>query len=133
MARRRRRNGSVGRNAVVTVNASPRLLRPHVMRKSPRLVSIEDRRRYHPLRADRPTFTVAGRKTSRLGLSAPRTRPGRAERAWLANKLKFHNPKKVVTCVRRKSRKEVLFAKGVGGRKGKKRPPKRNWRSEIKC
>lgn len=44
----------------------------------------------------------------------------------------FQYPKHVVTCVRRKVRKEVLFALGHGGR-GSRRPKRRNPRSNIKC
>lgn len=44
----------------------------------------------------------------------------------------FTAPDRVLMCVRRKQRREVMFAKGKTGRRGQKRP-KFNWFSRISC
>ena len=43
----------------------------------------------------------------------------------------FRVPSKVAICVRRKTRKEVIFAKGKGG-KGTRRPKRNKW-CDVHC
>jgi hypothetical protein len=47
--------------------------------------------------------------------------------------LKFDSPKKVIACVRRRERKEVIFAIGRAGRGAKRQRPKYNENSNIRC
>lgn len=47
--------------------------------------------------------------------------------------LQFADPRRVLVCLRRKIRKEVLFAFGVGGQAGAKKKPRRNVASDISC
>lgn len=47
--------------------------------------------------------------------------------------LKFSVPERVALCAKRKIRREVMFAKGVGGGRGKRRPYRRNDLTEIGC
>jgi len=42
----------------------------------------------------------------------------------------FSNPKKVLVCIRRKQRREVLLAKGRGGKNAR---PRRNYYSDVRC
>lgn len=55
----------------------------------------------------------------------------------LDNRIGFENPHQVMICVRRRQRKEVLFALGLGGKGGraklKFRPPRRNYYSNVDC
>lgn len=46
--------------------------------------------------------------------------------------LSFAAPDKVLVCVRRRRRKEVLFAKNKAGKRGQ-RKPRRNYWSSISC
>ena len=123
MARRRRRSRSTPRNAYANVPSLPR----RVLRRPVRvaLPAIEDRRRYHPLRSQRPTMRTDGRRTERLVLDAK-------HRPRLMHRLAFPDPQRVVTCVRRKERREVLFATGGASKRNKKRR-RRTWRSNIRC
>lgn len=91
---------------------------------------IEDRRVEHP--------EVSPLPRSRSGRPAPiapavvsKTRSGaRARAPGQFNQLAFTLPRDVLVCVRRQTRKEVLLAKGKGGRN---RPPKRGPWSHIHC
>lgn len=47
-------------------------------------------------------------------------------------KIGFQDPEKVLTCVRRQIRKEVMFAKRRTGRRGQKKP-NWTWRSHVTC
>lgn len=123
MARRRRRKRQKVRGAYPSARSLtvrlPRSLLP----------AVEDRRTYHPLRRNRPTMRTDARRTERLVLAPLEKSPrARSVHEYLA----FKTPEKVVTCVRRKTRREVLFANG-GASKKRKRKPRRNWRSNIRC
>lgn len=87
---------------------------------------FEDRRTFHPQGFTRPVFTTqrpAGRIVQKWH---PRSRlKGVAQ-------LSFAIPEKVTLCVRRKRRKEVLFAKKKAGKTGQ-RKPRRNYWSSISC
>lgn len=99
----------------------------------------EDRRGWHPLSAwgDSPLdwrpasylpsllparFVIGGRKASRPGrpFALPKLSPVVA----------FDQPRRVLVCVRRKARREVLFARGTFGRGGQGR---RSAYSGISC
>lgn len=47
--------------------------------------------------------------------------------------LRFERARGVVVCVRRKERREVLFARGVGGSRMRKRNPRRTVHSFVSC
>lgn len=145
MARRGRTKSNRQRDHNSIANAIPALL-------TDTTASVKaDRRRYHPEgRASAPLSTsgrparvtvsparvrrgpggrplVSGTIVSpRRGLTAPtfRKRKSRAETHAYANP--FH----VLVCIRRKMRKEVLFALRKKGRGGKRR---RSWLSNIRC
>lgn len=71
------------------------------------------------------------RSTRRVVQIGIRPRPSRrsVERTWSA--IHFKYPVHTLICVRRKRRRQVLFAKGRGG--GGKRPPKYNSYSHVRC
>lgn len=46
--------------------------------------------------------------------------------------LKFHQPERIAICVRRKQRKEVLFAKKKAGKRGQRKPRFNKW-SKVRC
>lgn len=110
MARRRDRGG-------YSPNPPPRLYRPPPVfevvrpRVQPRLDLrvIEDRRTFHPLREMRPTLTFSRRDQRRIIEKAKSVPPAYRD-PFPALRLGFAVPKKVALCVRRKQRREALFA-----------------------
>lgn len=98
------------------------------------LSEIEDGRYWHPdpiRNARTPRQWV-----SRFNLAKPvRRSTQRVDRRAIAfadpQSLSFRNNKHVVVCVRRKQRREVLFAKGRGG--GGKKRGRRNYWSNVRC
>lgn len=90
------------------------------------LRQIEDRRRFSFDRF-KPAKTFGGTLAKTAMRSAPTKRK-------MPVGLSFADPKKVVICHRRQTRKEVIFARGSGGGSGKrKRNVKRNNYSNISC
>lgn len=89
--------------------------------RSQRLL-FEDRRR---LPDDAPARST--RRVARIGLVP--ARKASSGRTWSA--LHFSYPEHALVCVRRKSRRQVLFALGRGG--GGKRRPRRNDYSDVRC
>lgn len=150
MARRRRKRRDDSRER----DASPiarRSLRPStiVVRSfvEPDLSFVEDRRRFDPEGDYAPARSASRRDQARIldSLTSPIPDPGRAGQlrsiARPKRSASFFNsrsvfqfavPRKVALCVRRKRRKEVLFAKRRTG-KGARTPKRRNYWSEISC
>lgn len=133
--RRRRKKDRSERGATATSNQ--RLLEPSISITPSRsyLQEIEDRREFHPERADRPALSLFGRphRLTEHKVVHRRARPVLLKRSSMPPQpIGFVNPQQVVVCVRRKQRKEVLFALGKTGR-GARRKPRRTWRSEISC
>lgn len=96
----------------------------------------EDRRVFHPERAYRPALSFSRKSSAVVKLVPPMSPKRGAARVSgvprFPDVLGFTNPLKVLLCVRRKERREVIIAKklqgkGAGGSKG------RNWWSNIKC
>lgn len=99
-----------------------------VPRPNPPLQQVEDRRRWHPLRALAPAQTLNSRASRRL-VEKPRI----TRDPFPSLRLGFAVPSKVAACVRRKSRREVLFAiKGTGAGARQKRR-RRNQLSNLQC
>jgi len=130
MAKRSRRstkNHIPKRPRVLPTNAIPR------MRSLPRLVAplstYEDRRAYHPIsRAFRPAFSIP---TAARIIKAVEPKASRRFQSQTKATLAFAEPRRVLVCIRRRTRKEVLLALGKGG--GGKRKPRRNHLSEVTC
>lgn len=97
------------------------------------LALFEDRRFFHPLGPARPAFAFP---KSAARVVVPRTRSRSAvdgaKARTLPHQLTFAAPDRVLICVRRKRRKEVLFAKRKAGKRGQ-RKPRRNYWSAISC
>lgn len=104
------------------------------------LSPIEDRRTFWPEPAAlRPALTLRGTGARVVGAAPVRKPgpPGRKSTALASVKtgsvLTFSAPKRVAVCVRRQRRKEVLFATGKGGRRGRQRQRRRSEFSEVSC
>lgn len=103
--------------------SSPR--RP-VFRTQMELFPVEDRRTFHPDRHLRSARTTSGRSfmlRSQLPVHVPAFAPARQS---------FDRSSRIVVCVRRQIRKQVMFATRKAGRSGQKRPV-RNFMSSISC
>lgn len=126
MARRRQRlNRKANRD--VSPIANLRLVRVPVVyyvRRAPVSSFVHsDRRVFHPARAFRPVVGARG-KVSRV--------QARVGRGLGALSYHFNAPSRVMACVRRKDRREVLFALGRTGR-GARSPKRRNVLSNVRC
>lgn len=94
------------------------------------LTQLEDRRAFHPERSGRPAGAVQ-RSNGRLVIPAAPS-PKTHQRARLPVSVGFAVPEKVALCVRRRTRKEVLFAKRLTA-KGARGNRRRNQWSDVKC
>lgn len=89
------------------------------------LREVEDLTRFHPDGLDRGRRLVTSAPVSHVVAPTPKSRP-------VPFGISFANPDKVITCVRRKRRREVLFARGGAGSR-KMRRPRFNSRSDVRC
>lgn len=129
MARRRSRSGSRRDNSTIA-NVPTLPFNTEVIR----LTDFEDRRQFHPdgvFQSPKVLFPPRSRVVARARQGPKAQNPVRGGLVRFPS-LSFSVPNKVLICVRRKQRKEVLFAKRKAGRGGQKRP-RRNWYSEISC
>lgn len=120
---------------VLTIATSAALLGSYARLSSPvrlpsvlRSVALDplgDLRRYDPRRDLRPAFATV-RKAARIS-----ERPSRSSLLMAPGRFGFADPRKVMICVRRKERRQVLFAKGVGG--SRVRRGRRNAWSYVFC
>lgn len=106
---------------------------------------IEDRRVFHPEGPYRPPMTFSARPTRRLVVGKtkkPLVLYKAPKKLLEVSRLKvpldvprtvrFPRPSNLLMCVRRKIRKEVIFATGNGGRNGAKKY-RRGPYSEVSC
>lgn len=101
---------------------------------------VEDRRFWHP-DPDHGMFTVGGRVARVVVHKRPII--ARSNTLWSPRGLpvgiqvpvglRVESPFKVITCIRRKVRRQIMFATGRSGKGVKKRGPRRSWRSNISC
>lgn len=111
----------LGFPAVAPLTPSPApLLTPFADIGSDPLTEIEDRRTFHPEGEARSARSLSGAANHRL----------MAPLHHASFQIGFEKPKQVLVCVRRKTRREVLFAKKKGNGGARKR---RNYYSGIKC
>lgn len=106
------------------------------------LTEVEDGRRWHP-DPDHGALTIGGRWArvvvhkrpviARSQALKPLGFSGFPRAVQVPVGVQFHSPFKVVTCIRRKVRRAVIFAKKKAGRGVKRRRPRRTFRSEIWC
>lgn len=84
------------------------------------LSTIEDRRTYHPAGIYRNARSF---NNSYHTLIIPKRKPSNIKKySYPTHTIGFKQPDKVLICVRRKQRREILFAKNKTGRGGQKRP-----------
>lgn len=127
---------------------SPAMLRPVYSPVPTPLSLIEDLRQWHPLGDDRPFLAVDRRSVSfSVGPNSVivHRRPviSRSNTLWSSRGLpvgvqipvgvRVESPLKVITCIRRKARRAVMFARRKVGLGAKRRTRRRNSRSNVGC
>lgn len=123
---RRRSLASLPSAVTYSPTARTPLLRLSPMRWTPwraPLSLLEDRRRYHPAGPLRRPLALPQRAAQVV------VRRNRSFR--YPDVLRFEAPRRVVMCVRRKERREVIFAKRKFSGSGS--PKHRNYWSSISC
>lgn len=93
------------------------------------LKQIEDRRTYYPGKFRPAGLISVGKRPRLIAKQNPAYKAPSQTKAIVA----FAEPKKVAVCIRRKTRKEVLFATGKGGSRKKQKPPRKSEFSDISC
>lgn len=106
-------------------------------RRSTFLSEFEDRRTWHPEGIYRParSFEAPRHRLKAVGVfSDGAVRRSERSRAFVGvpSGIGFEDARRVLVCVRRKTRKQVIHALGVAGRKGL-RPPRFSEYSKISC
>lgn len=137
-SRRRRRDAS---SPSLTVTRLPSASLPLVSRSfdlSAPLSEVEDRRTYHPLGPNRPARYSTGTTASYTLKDRKHAKPHRLRNPFGASQTRaavaFADPSHVAVCVRRKTRREVIFASGAGAKRTKRRrPQRRSATSAIRC
>ncbi|UDN67511.1 hypothetical protein [robinz microvirus RP_35] len=96
------------------------------------LQEIEDRRTFYPDRY-RPAAGLQ-RNVNRIRPSPRRTLRQTQQVAFLPHREAFQHPELILTCIRRKIRREVMHALGMAGRAGRGRKTRRrNAWTGISC
>lgn len=101
----------------------PAIVSPYLPSEYSSWAEIEDRRVFDPERAFRPALSFSGNQ-------APSRRIPATDRRW--STIGFDRPDSALICARRKSRREVIFAKRRH-RRGRGGSRRRNWYSDVRC
>lgn len=127
MARRGRQRSlqNVGSLHVRPPVLAPVFERPIAVRSA--LSLLEDRRLFHPGRDFGPARSFSRRDQARVVIKQSVSKP-----AAFSSRVQFAVPAKVVVCVRRHQRKEVLHALGKAGGKVSRRRRRNSW-SHVDC
>lgn len=131
---RRRRDRSPVKVSLPSVVVSRRLPMPRpvvlatVLRRSPP-PGLGDRRLFHPAGVLRPAAAVI--RSARRLVPARKALPSRS-RPTIPERIGFAVPKKVMICVRRKQRREVIHAKRLQGKGAGSRKSRNLW-SAVSC
>lgn len=96
------------------------------------ILSHEDRRLYHPLDDVRPAKGLS-KYASQITVTPYKRNKARPKAAPTPDVFRFNAPQKVAVCVRRKTRREVLFALKRTGKGSRRRRRRRNYYSEVSC
>lgn len=148
MARKRRSSNTVQStraNAISQSRSLTTLFAPgRSLVTSPVLSGFEDNRFYHP-DPEHAALTIGGKYASVTVHERPVLKRSQALRRWgfggrgvpiglqVPVGIKFQHPFNVATCVRRKIRRSVLFARNKAGKSGRRGRYRRTWKSAIWC
>lgn len=116
--------------------------RPFVTHTAPKLNlrPVEDRRTWHPQGKKRPAASLDAPRHRLVVSSKPLSHPAPSRRAkpsvaraTLPHTVQFAAPARVLICIRRKKRKEVLFAKKLTGKGARARRHRQSEYTGVKC
>lgn len=96
------------------------------------LTDIEDRRLYDPMQDYRPARGLS-KYAAEIGIKPYKQRKNSARKAMTPDVFRLNVPVKVAVCVRRKKRREVLFAKKRTGKGARAIRRRRNYYTEVSC
>lgn len=133
MAKSKRRKSQKRRDNVNIANQRLPFLKNKFF-KLGTLTKTQDRRVFTPEGRDTNAKNVHGRKhglTTHRSVVIRRLRDGKLSRNT-TERIAFKDRKRVLVCVRRRVRREVLHASRKTGQRGQKRPRWNGW-SRIKC
>ncbi|QXP44302.1 MAG: hypothetical protein [Arizlama microvirus] len=105
-----------------------RIYRDVVLRRSLPVIASGDRRLFHPAGVLRPVAATV-RSARRL---VPARKANQPSRLSIPERIGFAVPRKVLLCVRRKQRREVIHAKRLQSRGAGSRKTRNIW-SDVKC
>lgn len=131
MASRRNYNNRRTRDTFI---ASPRLrssINKRPAYKFPVLTRYQDFRKFFPRRIDNVSRNIDTTR-SRIALASVRTFSPHKYKPVRSSVFSFSSPSRVIICIRRKIRKEVLHALKKSGKSGQ-RNPRRTAYSNIRC
>lgn len=137
-----RRDHSISDSPIATLRV-PVFQPLPILQSSPlsRLSEVEDRRLFHFEGPNRPALLDDGTLARTHLVDRPKNRNRVKPKAFRFGPkfysqtkalVAFEEPQRVAVCIRRKARREVLFAKKRAG-KGGMRKPRRTWLSKISC
>lgn len=130
MARRSRDRSQRDASVIPT---SLDVLQPLSLDPASLLAEIEDRRQWHPeepFQVARSVARVSDAFTVAVPLPATKSRRGSF---FTPDKFRYAVPEKVAVCIRRKERREVLFAKRKTGKGSRRVRRRRNYQTAVSC
>lgn len=140
MAKTNKKNNYRARRDIKTI-ANRMLPRPRFISRSVikpavfTIADIEDRRTFHPDGMVRPARSLS-RPFHRLAVVTPNASKSLVRRSIRtfhpAIPVQFDAPRRVLVCIRRNIRKEVMHALNKSGKAGQKKP-RRNYYSDVRC
>jgi len=123
-------------NSVAVAPVLPRSSSLDLFHRINALRVVEDARQWHPERQNRHPKTVHGQRAP-IRARDKRYRSPAALLKRLPSQtravLAFPHPGRVIECVRRKIRKEVIHALKLQGKGAGSKKRKRDWKSKIRC
>lgn len=130
--RRTRTRGNISTTAIprMRFKLSPPTITPRPLQSLLRL--YEDRRTWHPQRAFRPATSFIGRTQLKISPQRPARRGFSKLSVPLSPNVSFVRPDKVLVCVRRHIRREVIHALNHAGRGGQRKPRPSHY-SSVHC
>lgn len=128
MARRNNKSPDSGQRDLYNLITRPVRLAAPLRLSSIVSPLVEDRRLFNPLGDYRPPLSTVGTRVS-LTPAIPKASP---KRSTVPVGIAFSQPEEVNICRRRKTRREVIFAKKLQ-RKGASGSRRRNMWSDVSC
>lgn len=128
---RRRRHSNNKTSTLLHTHVQRDIFIPIARPSAAHILQLEDRRRFEPV----DTFPRAQfHRSARLvvGDNVNKNK-GKTRKSSVPSTIKFAVPQEVAVCVRRKQRREVLFAMRRTGKGSKRKDRRRTYFSDVSC